>query len=135
MPYRLCLFVLAAMMLVSCGKKRKKMAGEDQVNMQEFVDFFPEVSLPFIYADTALYAKTDDSLLISADIFNEFTPDSILQATFDNEKPKLYAVGKFTEKNGTIYLLSKAATAKQKMLFISAYSNKNEFIAALPVMK
>ncbi len=82
-----------------------------------------------------LYAKTDDSLLISADIFNEFTPDSILNASFGTEKPKLYAIGKFSEKEGTVYLMSKAATAKQKVMFIAAYNKKNEFLAAMPVMK
>ncbi|WP_245957743.1 hypothetical protein U0035_00615 [Niabella yanshanensis] len=122
-------------MIVSCGNKKKKMAGEDDVNLQDFVDFFPEAQLPFIYADTALYAKTDDSLLISADIFNEFTPDSILSATFGADKPNLYAIGKFSEKEGIVYLMSKAATAKNKAMFISAYNNKNEFIAAMQVMK
>lgn len=135
MLYRLCFFTVMVMMVLSCGNKKKKMAGEDDVNMQEFVDFFPEASLPFMYADSSLYAKTDDSLLISADIFNEFTPDSVLSSSFGTEKPKLYAIGKFSEKEGTVYLMSKAATAKTKVMFIAAYSNKNEFLAAMPVMK
>jgi hypothetical protein len=135
MPYKLCFFALLLVLIVSCGRKKKKMAGDDDVNMQEFVEFFPEVRLPFIYSDTSLYAKTDDSLLISADIFNEFTPDSILNASFGTEKPKLYAIGKFSEKEGTVYLMSKAATAKQKVMFIAAYNKKNEFLAAMPVMK
>lgn len=135
MLYRLCFFPLMIIMIVSCGKKKKKMAGEDDVNMQEFVEFFPDVELPFIYADSSLYAKTDDSLLISAEIFNEFTPDSVVSASFGTEKPKLYAIGKFSEKEGTVYLMSKAATAKQKIMFISAYNNKNEFLAAMPLMK
>lgn len=135
MRYRLCFFVVMLMMMVSCGKKKKKMAGEDDVSMQEFVEFFPKVELPFTYADTALYAQTDDSLLISADIFNEFTPDSVLAASFGAEKPKLYAIGKFSEKEGTVYLMSKAATARQNIMFIAAYNNKNEFLSAMPVMK
>lgn len=135
MLYRLCFFTVMMIMMVSCGNRKKKMAGEDDVNLQEFVDFFPKVELPFVYADSSLYAKTDDSLLISAEIFNEFTPDSILNAAFGAEKPKLYAIGKFSEQEGTVYLMSKAATAKNKVMFISAYNNKNEFIAAMPVMK
>ncbi len=135
MLYRLCFFTVITIMIVSCGNKKKKMAGEDDVNLQEFVDFFPEVQLPFTYSDSALYAQTDDSLLISAEIFNKFTPDSILSASFGTDKPRLYAIGKFSENGGTVYLMSKAATAKNKVMFISAYSNKNEFIAAMPVMK
>ncbi|MCH5598350.1 hypothetical protein [Niabella ginsengisoli] len=111
------------------------MAGEDDVNLQEFVDFFPEVQLPFMYADSSLYAKTDDSLLISPEIFNEFTPDSILKTSFNNEIPKLYAIGKFKEKDGATYLLSKAASAKHKIMFITAYNDKTEFLAGFPAMK
>ncbi|MGN7786454.1 hypothetical protein ACTJIJ_18115 [Niabella sp. 22666] len=122
-------------MIVSCGNKKKKMAGEDDVNLQEFVDFFPAAPLPFMYADSSLYGKTNDSLLISAEIFNEFTPDSVLSAAFGAEKPKLYAIGKFNDQDGSVYLMSKAATAKNKVMFISAYNNKNKFIAAMPVMK
>lgn len=111
------------------------MAGEDDVNLQEFVAFFPEKELPFEYADTSLSAKTHDSLLISADIFNEFTPDSVLSAAFGTEKPKLYAIGKFSEKDGTVYLMSKATSPKRKVMFIAAYNNKNEFLAAMPAIK
>lgn len=135
MLYRLCFFSVMMIMIVSCGNKKKKMAGEDDVNLQEFVDFFPEAQLPFIYADSSLYGRTDDSLLISAEIFNEFTPDSILNAAFGAEKPKLYAIGKFSEPEGTVYLMSKATTSKNKIMFISAYNSKNEFLAAMPVMK
>ncbi|MCH5686414.1 hypothetical protein LWM68_20425 [Niabella sp. W65] len=58
-----------------------------------------------------------------------------MNASFGTEKPKLYAIGKFSEKEGTVYLMSKAATAKQKVMFIAAYNKKNEFLAAMPVMK
>lgn len=135
MFYRFCFFTIFIVLLISCGKKKKTMAGEDEVNMQEFVDFFPDVTIPFVYADTSLLAKTHDSLLISPEIFNQFTPDSILKASFGEEKMKLYAIGKFSEKDGPVYLMSKATSASQKMMFMSAYSNKNEFIAAFPVMK
>lgn len=111
------------------------MAGEDDVNMQEFVDFFPEASLPFAYSDSSLYAKSNDSLLISPDIFNEFTPDSVLAQNFGTDKPKLYAIGKFSDKEETTYLMSKAVTGKLRILLITAYNKKKEFLAALPVMK
>ena len=97
MLYRVCIFALVLVMIVSCGKKKKKMVAEEDVNLQEYVDFFPEVRLPFTYGDTSLYARTDDSLLISSEIFNQFTPDSILKATFDGEAAKIYAIGKFID--------------------------------------
>ncbi|MFT4094987.1 MAG: hypothetical protein QM640_15255 [Niabella sp.] len=112
------------------------MAGEDKVNLTEFVDFFPDVKLPFIYADTALSAKTDDSLLISPEIYNQFTPDSVLAKIFSNtEKPRLYAIGKFNDKQGTFYLMSKAVTANTSVMLLSAYNKKQEFLAGFSPMK
>ncbi|GAB3418118.1 hypothetical protein GCM10027516_12570 [Niabella aquatica] len=112
------------------------MAGEDKVNLEEFVAFFPEVKLPFMYADSSLHTPSDDSLLISAEIFNQFTPDSILSGSFAaGEKPKLYAIGKLSEKKGTTYLISKALTARQKVMLITAYDKKNNFLAGFAAMK
>ena len=135
MLYKISLFALLIFMLSACGKKKKTMAGGDDVNLQEFVDFFPEVKLPFIYEDSALSAKTDDSLLISSEIFNEFTPDSILAANFSKEEPRLYAIGKFSEADGVTYLMSKAVSAKQKLVFMTAYNKKKEFLAGFVPMK
>ena len=136
MLHRVNFLVLLVVLLASCGNKKKKMAGEDKVDLQEFLAFFPEVKLPFMYGDSSLYAPTNDSLLISADIFNQFTPDSILSGSFAaGEKPKLYAIGKLAEKNGTTYLMSKAATARQKVMFITAYNSRNEFLTGFAPMK
>ncbi|MGC4235381.1 MAG: hypothetical protein QM594_20585 [Niabella sp.] len=136
MLYRFAFLILLVILMASCGKKKKKMAGEDKVDLQEFVAFFPEVTLPFMYGDSSLYAQTDDSLLISTEIFNQFTPDSILSGSFAaGEIPRLYAIGKLAEKNGATYLMSKAVTAEQKLMFITAYNTKNEFLTGFVAMK
>ncbi|WP_346239171.1 hypothetical protein ABDK00_010565 [Niabella insulamsoli] len=134
MVIRSCMFALLLVMIVSCGNKKKNMAGAEDVNLQEYVDFFPEVTLPFEFADSSLSSKPDDSLSISLDIFRQFTPDSSLTTGF-NEKTKLYAIGKFKEDNGATYLLLKALSAKQKLMLITAYNEKNAFIAGLQAMK
>lgn len=136
MLYRFGFLILLVMLIASCGKKKKKMAGEDKVDLQEFVAFFPEATLPFMYGDSSLYARTDDSLLMSGEIFNQFTPDSILSRSFAaGENPRLYAIGKLTGKDGVTYLMSKAVTAGQKLMFINAYNDKNEFLAGFVAMK
>ncbi len=134
MRYRFCFFALLVILIISCGKKKKTMAGEDNVNLQEFVDFFPQITLPYEYADTSLFAKTHGSLLISQEIFSQFTPDSILEMNFGEEKVRLYAIGKFSEKEGPVYLMTKAVSASKKIMLISAYTGKNEFIASFPAM-
>lgn len=136
MLQRICLFLLCGFLFISCGKKKKKMSGQDEVNLQEFVDFFPEIKLPFTYADTSLIAKTDDSLLISPQIFNQFTPDSFLKKEYADVQPTLYAIGKFKDKSGALYLLSKAASAiNHYEMMVTAYNNKQQFIAGIPILK
>lgn len=135
MRYRFCLLILMVFILASCKSKKKTMSGEDSVNLQEFVDFFPEAKLPFYFSDTTLMAKTDDSLLISKEIFNQFTPDSILKDHFKTEKLKLYAVGKFKDKGDNLYLMSKAIASGSRELLITAYNGKHEFIASFSALK
>lgn len=134
MFYRGCLLMFLVLMMASCKQKKKTMSGEDAVNLQEFVDFFPETKLPFNYADTALNGKSDDSLLISREIFNQFTPDSILKNNFTSDKIKLYAIGKFKDKGDNLYLMSKAISSNSRLMLITAYNNKHEFLAGYPAM-
>lgn len=131
----ICFSAFFVLLVSACGKKKKSMTGDDEVSLQEFVEFYPQVQLPFIYSDSSLYAKTDDSLLISHAIFNQFTPDSILMSDFGKEQPKLYAIGKFSEKDGATYLMSKVASAKEKIMLITAYDKKNEFISGFAAMR
>ncbi|HRB07341.1 MAG TPA: hypothetical protein PLY92_09050 [Niabella sp.] len=122
-------------MFASCKQKKKTMSGEDSVNLQEFVDFYPQANLPFIYGDTSLQAKTHDSLLISKEIFNQFTPDSILKNEFKTEKLKLYAIGKFKDKSDNLYLMSKAVGGGRRELLITAFNGKHEFLSGFTLLK
>ncbi|WP_460763078.1 hypothetical protein [Niabella terrae] len=110
------------------------MSGADDVNLQEFIDFFPDIQLPFSYADSSLAARSADSLKISPEIFNGFAPDSVLKHHFGEQTASLYAVGKFTDKSGAIYLLSKGVTKAKRILLLTAYDKDHQFLTDLAAM-
>ena len=94
--YIICLVVLA--LIAGCKKKKPvSLAGDDPVEVSDFIAFFQPVILPFQYADSSLQKtkKENDSLLISYKIFTQFVPDSVLSKVYGKgAKPKIYAMGK-----------------------------------------
>lgn len=134
MMRNICAIFVLFCLLMACGKKKKTMAGSDEVNMQEFVDFFETVKLPFTYADTSFPAKEHDSLLISTEIYNQFTPDSIVGSAFGAIKPKIYPIGKYADKNGDLYIFSRAVSKEKKAMLVTVYNKEKKFIAGFEAM-
>ena len=84
-----CVFVVV---LSSCNcqsKKKASLSGDDPVEIRDFIDFFPNVSLPYQFGDSLLLKKDKDSLLISQKVFNQFVPDSVLGKFFGKNTKNL----------------------------------------------
>jgi hypothetical protein len=126
----ICMFLL-----LSCGSKKKKtMAGSDAVSINELIESFPTVKQPFTFTDSDFLKKENDSLLIGADVFYQFVPDSLVSRVFQkSSKPAMYLVGSF-KQGAEIYLILKGITADQKALFLTAYNKKDSFIAGMPLL-
>src|SRR6185503_13844343 len=87
--YHLLLIVL--ILMLACKSKKTNLSGEDPVEVGDFIDFFPDVKLPFMVADSNLLKKENDSLLISYKVFSQFVPDSVTTKIFGkNGRPKIY---------------------------------------------
>lgn len=133
-----CLLLFLAAGLAAChSKKKPSLAGEEPVEVTDFIDFFPDVTLPYQVADTSLLKKDRDSLLISYKVFTQFVPDSILVTAFGKStKPKIYPIGKATaKKTDETYLLAKAVSGTKRTAFIIAFDKKGNFIAAMPLLQ
>jgi hypothetical protein len=137
--FRQLLPLLLIMALVAgCGSKKKKpsMAGEDKVEVADFIDFFKQVNLPFTYADSQLVKKEKDSLLINHRIFSQFVPDSILSAVFGKSgKPKIYALGKVEVPNALSYLFVKTVSLDKKAFFIICFDKRQQFVTSLTALR
>jgi hypothetical protein len=133
----LLLPLLVIIFLTGCKQKNKpSLSGEDPVEVSDFIEFFRPVNLPYQFTDSLLAKKEKDSLLISYKVFTQFVPDSLLTSVFGKgTKLKIYPVGKTGESKGESYLFSKVTGSGKTAVFILAFNKKNEFLAALPVLR
>ncbi len=112
------------------------MSGEEPVEVGDFIEFFHTVNLPFHVGDSILPRKERDSLLISYKVFSQFVPDSIITAVFGKTaKPRIYPLGKIEAPDAESYLFVKAVTSSKKAVYVLAFDKKNQFIAALPLLR
>jgi hypothetical protein len=131
---RFLLIILLAGLLADCKSKKKSMTGEEEVEVEDFIDFFPSVKPPYQFSDTSLLKKEKDSLLINYNVFTQFIPDSILAPVFGkNTKPKLYAMGKV--EDDYVYLFTKAVAGERRAAFILGFDKKDQFIAGMPLLQ
>jgi hypothetical protein len=136
--FRAMLFFLPAIVFLTGCKQKKKpsLSGEDPVEVSDFIEFFRPVNLPYQFTDGLLQKKEKDSLLISYKVFTQFVPDSVLVRVFGKgSKLKIYPVGKAGESRGETYLFAKVVAPGKTAGFILAFGKKNEFLAALPVLR
>ena len=129
-------FLLLTFLLVNCKSKKTSLQDEDSVEVTDFIEFFPETSLPVRIGDTTLNRKTTDSLLIGYKIFTQFIPDSILAKDFGKGvKPKLYPLGRTREKGKEFYLFIKAVSGTKRVGYLACFSKEEEYLSALPIVR
>lgn len=120
--------------LAGCKDKKKQLSEADPVEYADFLEFFPEIKLPFQYADTSLMARSPDSLKIGAKVVSRFVPDSILLANFGKgAKPQFFPLGSSIVKDGETYLMMKVVTTGKRMLLIAVF-NEEKFVTAMPAI-
>lgn len=132
------MFFLAALTLLAGCKHKKKplLSGEEPVAVNDFIDFFPEVKLPFQFADTDLVKKESDSLRISFKVFSQFVPDSALSRIFGKGvKPQFFPMGKVSVPNQETYVFVKSVSSGRYSGLLVCFDKKKNFIALMPVLE
>lgn len=116
-------------------KKKVTLTGDEPVEVSDFIDFFPEVKLPFIVADTTLSKKISDSLLISNTVFTQFVPDTVLTKDFGKAKPKIYPLGRAKEKGKETYLFIRAIQGTKRVGYLVTLDKENNYLNTLRLVK
>ncbi len=129
--------VLVLVIIAGCKQKKKpSLAGEDPVEVSDFIEFFEPLKLPYIAADSILSKKEKDSLLIGYKVFTQFVPDSILTKVYaKGVKPKIYPLGKVEVAGGETYLFVKTVTADKKAVLLLSFDKKQQFLAAMTALR
>jgi hypothetical protein len=129
---RLVLLILVLSFLLSCKSKKPSLSGDDPVDVDDFIGSFEEVKLPFLVSDTSLRRKSNDSTLISLKVFNQFVPDTLFTKDFGKTpKPRLYPMGKASQKGKETYLFVKAMTPNKQVGYILSFDKSNNYKAGM----
>lgn len=132
----LFLLLLVSFLFSDCKQKKDKLADEDDtVEITDFIEFFPEVALPFTVNDSMLMKKETDSATVGLRIFNQFVPDSVLTAAFGKQqKLKIYPLGRVEMKKLETYIFLKAISSSKKIAYVLAFDKDKKFIAGKPLL-
>lgn len=129
------LLAITLFVLVSCKSKPTKLTDDQTVTTDEFVEFFPELSLPYTIADTSLLKKNNDSTAIGNKIFAQIAGDTVFKRVFGSKvKPALYPIGRVAVKKAETYLFIKATSSEKKAAYLLTFDKNNKFTASLPLM-
>jgi hypothetical protein len=128
--------LLSAGILLSCRNKKPNLQADEAVEIEDFIEFFREMPLPFKISDSDLLKKQGDSSIIGYKIFTRFIPDSVLQKDFGKSiQPVLYALGRTKEKGRETYLFVKAEQGKKRIAYLLCFDNKNNYLNSFPLVK
>lgn len=131
---RLIIFCLA-IALIGCKNKKPSLSGDDPVSVEDLIESFTPLKLPYQLSDVALTKKESDSNLISYNVMLQFVSDSILRSIFgNNPKPKIYSLGR-VEANDDTYLLIKTLNAGKNQAFLFAFDPDDRFAGLLELMR
>lgn len=124
------------LLLLACKGKKTSLQDEEEISVTDFIDFFPEIKLPFTVADTTLLKRSSDSLMIGYKIFTRFVPDSVISKEFGKgAKPGVYALGKVQEKGKEKYLFAKVIAGNKRVGYLINFSKGDEFLHAMPLVR
>lgn len=130
------LAIIPFLILVACKGKPASLTDDQSVTPEEFIAFFPEMSLPYIVTDTAsLFKKNNDSAIIGSKVFTQMVGDSILTRYFGAKaRPRVYPVGKVQVRKGETYIFVKIIAPAKRGVYLLTFDKKDAFKAALPLL-
>lgn len=131
----LVLCVLGFFTVACKDKKTVSLKGDEPLEINDFISFFPDLDLPYTLADTFLTKKISDSFLIPQRVFNQFIPDSVLKKDFGKNIPRLYVMGKTKEKGKETYLFIKAVQATRRVAYLITFDKKNKYLTAMALVR
>lgn len=124
-----------SLFLFCCKNKRISLSGNEIVSKEDFVSFFQPLKLPFQLSDDSIEEKETDTDAISAHIFSQHVPDSVLSKYFGKStKPKLFALGRVKVQKQESYLFVKAISSTKKIGFVLCFDKDDKFVVSKPLI-
>jgi hypothetical protein len=131
------LLVVLSGLLFSCKGKRPSLADSDsKVDVQDFIEFFQPLKLPYSLTDTLLnHREKDSAALINYKICTQFVPDTVFTKSFGKTaSPKITALGKVSVPKSETYLFLKASSGGKKVIYVACFDKNEKFSTAKPLL-
>lgn len=133
---KLLLLIPVMLVLFACKQKKTSLKDGEELEVSDFIEFFPEGSLPYRVADTSLLKRESDSMLIGNTVFSQFVPDSILKSDFGKTvKPQLYPLARINAEGKETYLFIKAVHGKKRVGYLACFDKNSKFLSAMPLVR
>ena len=135
---QLRLFIVFSFLLfvISCSDKPLSMAGDEAVEVSDFINFFPDRGFPIRVEDTSLVTKPSDSLKIGAKVLKQFVPDSVWTVHFGKKaKPVFHALARCREKEEETYIVFTASEKERRIAFLAVFDKNEHFTHAMPLVR
>jgi len=134
--FKYLFILLSAGIFLCCKNKKPSLQDDDSVAIEDFIEFFPEITLPFKLSDSSLLKKPGDTAVIGYKTFTAFIPDSVLQKDFGKSgQPVLYSLGRTKEKGRETYLLTKAIQGKKSVAYLVCLDKENNFLNSFRLVR
>jgi hypothetical protein len=128
---KLSLLLLIIPLLFSCKSKKLSLNENPGAGINDFLDAFPTVALPFEINNEMLQNDQNDSFYVNYKTFTRFFPDSVLVRHFGKSaRPKIYLLAKIQAAKNEYYLFFNAIEPEKKIAFVSCYTKEKKFSAA-----
>ena len=125
------LVLLLSVYIYSCGDNNSGGTGET-LEAADFIEYFPEIDLPYHVADSTLLRTQKDS--IRYPIVTRFLPDSIFFRDFKTP-PSIYPLARAVEKGKETYLFAKAVSGNKRVVYLICFDKNDNFLNAMPLIR
>jgi hypothetical protein len=118
--------------LLGC-KEKKKIAANETGQMQDILNAYNELKLPFTVTDSTMQNIADTSTK-SYPLFTQYVPDTIFNKPFGNDrKLTIHPIGKIQVKNKETYLTTFVSSKTRSAIYLSVFNNK-KFTVSMPLI-
>src|SRR6266498_1635818 len=124
---------------VGCKNKHASLSGKEPVDIKDFIEAFPKITLPYRITDTNMTRLTDTTT-ISYAIFSEFIPGTVLANAFGknvqsvnitSEPAFIISREKINQQNELVYTRNGYAYNDDSKTFIPVMNDSNEDLKRL----
>jgi hypothetical protein len=122
--------------LLSCSSTPKDINKDEDIETSDFINAFPEKTLPIQFQQKDLAQKESDSFYTKSNVIAQFIPDSIFKTLGKTKDIRFYRKGRYkAEDTEETYLFLAAEKKGRKTVYILCFDKENVFRAAMPLVE